>query len=249
MPCRNVSVAGYRLADYRRPRHQSVARVLAALDAAFLESSRCYFGGGTRMALELDEYRESGGLDFLCADLNGYRSMRAAISEHSLGPILPKPSAGITLLRDVRADQYGIRTVLGVDGEPVKFEIILEARIALAPGHAWGIPVICLGQTSCFAEKWLANADRWIDSAVLSRDAVDLAFMLSAWNAADAHAGALLAERAYGAAIRRAAVGACTRLIEDAPYRKRCAEGLAIEDAKGLLLKLRKLARFAAQLK
>ena len=119
----------------------------------------------------------------------------------------------------------------------------------LAPELVRTIPVACLDQTSCFAEKWLANADRWNDTAVLSRDAIDLAFMLTAWNVAQAQAGALLAEQAYGVAIRRAAVAACTKLVEDAPYRKRCAEGLAIEGAKGLLPKLRKLARFTAQLK
>ena len=171
-----------RAGQYVRPRHRTVARILAALDGGILMQSHCGFGGGTRIALELGEYRESEGIDFLCSDLVGYRALRTTIGEHSLGLILPALPAGITLLRSVRADQYGIRTVIGVDGAPVKFEIILEARVHLVPVRHKQFPVPVLDRTACFAEKWLANADRWNDSAVLSRDAIDLAFMLQAWD-------------------------------------------------------------------
>src|SRR5438067_10088251 len=71
------------------------------------------------------------------------------------------------------ADQYGVRTVLAVGGEPVKFEIILEARISVTFTQIRNIPVPALDHTSCFAEKWLANADRWNDVSVMSRDAID----------------------------------------------------------------------------
>jgi hypothetical protein len=33
---------------------------------------------------------------------------------------------------DIRSDQYGIRTKVFVEGKPIKFEIVLEGRIALA---------------------------------------------------------------------------------------------------------------------
>lgn len=210
-----------------------------------LTQARCGFGGGTRIALELDEYRESEGIDFLCSDIAGYRSLRSAIGERSLGAILPALPPGITLLRDVRADQYGIRTVIGVDGEPVKFEIILEARIALDPVAQKGFPVPVLDRTACFAEKWLANADRWNDSAVLSRDAIDLAFMLPAWGDSDARAGAVLAAAAYGKSIRVAALAACSKLQSDLPYRRHCADSLAITDTKSLAAGLRKLEKLA----
>ena len=143
------------MAEYRRPRHRKVARVLNVLNAVFLAQTRCFFGGGTRIALELDEFRESEDIDFLCSDLAGYRALRGGIGERSLGAILPAWPAGITLLRDVRADQYGIRTVIGVDAAPVKFEIILEARIALAPVRHKKFPVPVLDRASCVAS---ANA-------------------------------------------------------------------------------------------
>ena len=236
------------MAEYRRPRHNSVARILAALDATVLMHSHCGFGGGTRIALELDEYRESEDIDFLCSDLGGYRVLRSGIGERSLGAILPAWPAGMALLRDVRADQYGIRTVISVDGAPVKFEIILEARIDLAPVRHKKFPVPVLDRATCFAEKWLANADRWNDSAVLSRDAIDLAFMLQAWGTDAALAGSALATAAYGDAIRQCALNACTKLRDDAAYRKHCTANLAISDTKTLAAGLRKLEKLALAL-
>lgn len=51
-----------------RPRHQRVMTLLDSLDDEILERNACFFGGGTRIVLELDEYRESLDVDFLCAD-------------------------------------------------------------------------------------------------------------------------------------------------------------------------------------
>ena len=154
--------------EFRRPRHRAVWRVLESLNAKALARANCLFGGGTRIALELNEYRESEDMDFICCDITGYRSLRASIGEHSLGELMPKAKSGVSLLRNVRADQYGIRTILSVDGEPVKFEIILEARIQVAAATLKEISVPVLDHVSCFAEKWLANADRWNDKSVLA---------------------------------------------------------------------------------
>ena len=54
-----------------RVRHLAVAKALATLDAGFLKRSQCFFGGGTRIVLELKEYRESADIDFLCSDREG----------------------------------------------------------------------------------------------------------------------------------------------------------------------------------
>lgn len=231
------------MAEYQRDRHRKVARVLDTLDWKVLEGSKCYFGGGTRVALELNEYRESEDIDFICSDLSGYRALRSRIDTRSLGDLMTKSKRGVSLLRDVRADQYGFRTVFGVDGHPLKFEIILEARIQVASMKVRGIPVPALDRVSSFAEKWLANADRWNDTAVLSRDAIDLAFMLMAWDIEDAVAGAQMAAGAYGNAVARAAHAASTKLLEHPAHRKQCIENLAITDAKRLVSGLQIFAR------
>ena len=93
--------------DLERPHHQRVLTLLNSLSAELLESTACFLGGGTRIVLELDEYRESFYVDFLCADQAGYRELRNHVSTRSLGGIFSEPP---TLLRDVRADMYGIRT-------------------------------------------------------------------------------------------------------------------------------------------
>ena len=151
--------------EFRHMRHARVWKVLAALDSEFLASARCFFGGGTRIVLELDEYRYSSDIDFLCADTDGYRALRSTISNVSLGEILRDP---LPLAREVRADRYGIRTVLAIDDEPVKFEIISEGRVSISPDDSSSWPVQPLDDRSCFAQKFLANADRWADKAVLS---------------------------------------------------------------------------------
>jgi len=94
---------------YTRVRHHAVDKALVALNGAFLGRAKCYFGGGTRVVLELKEYRESADIDFLCSDRTGYRALRSTITNDSLGEICTRP---IKLAREVRADQYGIRTVL-----------------------------------------------------------------------------------------------------------------------------------------
>ena len=109
------------------------------------------------------------------------------------------------------------------------------------------IPVPVLDRVSCFAEKWLANADRWSDTAVLNRDVIDLAFMMRAWSPEEAAAGATLAAAAYGDTVVFCARAAATKLIEDVRYRRHCVDSLSIEDGAGLIAGLRQLSKFLKQ--
>lgn len=49
---------------FSRPHHQRIHEVLLALDANFLREHQCYFGGGTAIVLQHDEYRESMDMAF-----------------------------------------------------------------------------------------------------------------------------------------------------------------------------------------
>ncbi|MDD7812451.1 nucleotidyl transferase AbiEii/AbiGii toxin family protein [Mycobacterium sp. CSUR Q5927] len=154
-----------------------MAGVLHALDAELLAAFRCYFGGGTALALRYGEYRESVDIDFLISDKDGYRDLRQKVRQsEGFNALTRRP---VAVLRPVVADQYGIRTVLDVDGEPIKFEIILEGRIALeTPAPVDNIcGVTTLTDLDMVASKLLANSDRWADRAVFSRDVIDLAMM------------------------------------------------------------------------
>ncbi len=55
-----------------------------------------------------------------------------------------------------------------------------------------------LKRTDLFAEKILANADRWYDASVLYRDAIDLAMMIECWGHIP-DAAISKAQAAYGA--------------------------------------------------
>ena len=226
--------------EFKRPGHLRVWRALKCFDAGLLTDTCCYFGGGTRIVLGLGEYRESADVDFLCADGPGYRRLRNTISPNSLGDILREP---IALSREVRADRYGIRTFLDLDGEPVKFEIITEGRILIDPDPAAALPVPALEPASCFAEKFLANADRWADRSVLSRDVIDLAFMIRGWGNAAAVAGLERATGAYGNVVVDSLSKSVSKLKEDPGYLRHCSEELAVSDGRELHSGLRALSQ------
>lgn len=227
-----------RIAMYSRPRHTAVAKVLSSLDSAFLGHSKCFFGGGTRVVLELKEYRESADVDLLCSDREGYRALRSAITNSSLGKIAARP---ITLAREVRADQYGIRTIVKVGEELIKFEIVREARIDLGGVSVKGIHVPCLDRRSCLAEKVLANDDRWIDESVLNRDIIDLAYMIEAWGPELFVDGMNLAHQAYGDTVFRSLRSAAQKLTDKKAYYRKCIEGLRVTKTGKLLSGLKRI--------
>jgi hypothetical protein len=222
---------------FKRPHHQLVQQVLSALNADFLRENKCYFGGGTRIVMELDEYRESLDIDLLCADSGGYRSIRSTVSEHSLGSLLSKQ---LPLAREVRADRYGIRTFFDVDGAKIKFEIVSEGRINLEAVNLDGLVIPALDRVSCFAEKLLANADRWGDKSVMSRDIIDIAFMVSHWGVIPQEAF-VKAENAYGSVIHNNLENAATLLQDDPIYRAHCIDALDVSDRERLQAGLEKI--------
>lgn len=162
---------------FERAHHQRVAQLLTSLDAAKLAAHHCYFGGGTVIALLHGEYRESRDVDFLVSELASYRALRAIVSSDGIAGLFKQP---VKALREARTDQYGIRTIIEVDGVPIKFEIVLEARIVLdcPPDDNAVCGIRALAPVDQVAEKLLANSDRWADDAVDARDLIDLAMML-----------------------------------------------------------------------
>ena len=209
---------------FKRPHHQRVARILDALNVPLLTEAACYFGGGTAIVLLLNEYRESVDVDLLCASHEGYRTLRNAVNENSLGPLLTQ---ALPLARAVRSDRYGIRTFLMVDDVPIKFEIVREDRIPLQAQTHPGIPILTLSQVDMFAEKLLANTDRWADRSTTSRDIIDLAMMVHHWGPIPPSAW-LKVEDAYGASARRAFVKA-QELLADEAHLAECLRKMSME--------------------
>lgn len=214
---------------FEREHHRNVALVLQALEPQELAQRSCWFGGGTAMALRYGEYRESLDIDFLVSDRQGYRDLRQMLGGVAgLDPLL-RPGMALERVREVRTDQYGIRTHVRSGGATIKFEIVLEGRIALErPGAADAVcGVATLTPLDLAAEKLLANADRWNDDAVFSRDLIDLAFQ-------DARptvlkAACAKAEGAYGSSIR-SSLSASMQRLRDRPHRlDECMKTLRID--------------------
>ncbi len=163
---------------FKRLHHQRIHTLLQNLDSDLLVRCECYFAGGTAIVLALDEYRESVDIDFLCASSHGYGELRSVVFDHGLNGLMRQP---VTQLREVRSDRYGIRTFVEVDDAPIKFEIVQEGRIELSGeiDPRFGVPT--LSRSDMYAEKLLANADRYNDVSVMSRDIIDLAIMINHW--------------------------------------------------------------------
>lgn len=217
-------VQGYCL--FRRAHHQRVWQVLENLDASILNHTSCYFGGGTAIVLLLNEYRESVDVDLLCASQEGYRQLRNMVSENSLGALMKQP---ITLMREVRADRYGIRTFCKIDDTPIKLEIVREDRIELSADLTTTIPVPVLSRDDMYAEKLLANTDRWADRSTASRDAIDLAMMIHHWGPVPPQAWVKV-HKAYGASADRAISQACT-LLADTTHLLACLTKMGMDVA------------------
>jgi hypothetical protein len=222
--------------QFERPHHQRIAHVLSALNASTLMEHGCYFGGGTCIALRYGEYRESVAIDFLVSDPAGYRELRQLLtSPAGLAAITHAHAPALVALREIRADQYGIRTQIQMDGHGIKFEIVREARINLEPPGAsdviCGVPT--LTRLDLAASKLLANSDRQADDGVFNRDVIDLAMMqlpLPALRAALAKS-----EQAYGASVARDLGKAIDRLQHRKGWLERCMHVMSIQISKAVL--------------
>ena len=222
-----------------RPQHIIIQSALRSMDTAFLERSRCYFGGGTAIVLMHGEYRLSLDVDFLCADVDGYRELRSAITENGAKAIF---GPGVETVREVKADQYGIRGIVSLDGQPIKFEIVREARIPLGGAVVAGLGVPVLSIESQFAQTLLANADRCLDKSVANRDAIDLGYLVQGHGSIPT-LSVEVAEKAYGTAVLKA-IGQSLERLHTKEGARHAAETLQmrVSDVVGAARSLRQAA-------
>ncbi len=212
--------------DFDVGHHQLIYRVLENLNDKLLSECRVYFGGGTLISLDLGEYRTSNDIDFICSLGSDYRKLRNTVSDRT-PRILLKNNSELEIAR-FTADQYGIRMAIVVDEIPIKTEIIAEARFELdLPRQPSWSPVECLSITDCFTSKLLANADRYADPSVHSRDLIDLAFLRNSQPIPS-----LAIEKAEAAyRVMSPLNTALIKFQSDADLRFHCYENLRISEA------------------
>ena len=174
-------------------------------------------------------------MDFLISDLSSYRYLRNLVREQGVQALMRITDAGQFQAADVRSDQYGIRTKVYVETNPIKFEIVLEGRIGLAkPGKEDSIlGVATLTKLDMAASKLLANSDRGLDMGVHCRDVIDLAMIhLSKSEFSEATAKA---QEAYGEAILRDLSKVIDMLGETNGLLERCMKAMDISVPRALL--------------
>jgi hypothetical protein len=220
----NKSWIGSEFMDFKVNRHQIIHQILKGLNRDLLSECRAYFGGGTLISLDLGEYRTSNDIDFICPFGADYSRLRRSINE--LTPqILLMDDSHLEISR-ITIDQYGIRLGIVSNGVTIKTEIIAEAGFELDPPRQpnWS-PVQCLSVSDCFTSKLLANADRYNDSSVRSRDLIDLAHLRLAGSIPTS--AIAKSEAAYYRAMP-ALTDALTQFQRDLDWRFDCYEQLNI---------------------
>jgi len=221
---------------FTREYHQAIAQILYALDGERLREHRCLFGGGTAIALRYGEYRESVDIDFLVSSKAGYRDLRQ-LARNGMPALCKDSYLPFEQTKDVRIDQYGIRTMFSVVGRDIKFEIVMEGRVELEePGKD---DVVCgiatLSSLDMATSKLLANSDRCYDDGAFNRDIIDLAMMKPSRRLLEN--AVLKAQAAYGNAILRDLAGAIERMETREGWMERCMYVMAIDIPKAVLWK------------
>jgi hypothetical protein len=209
--------------------------VLSSLDADLLRERKCLFGGGTAMALRHGEYRESTDIDFLVSDIGSYRELRQSVTSAEGLNALVREGVALERSRDIRADQYGLRTGVAIDGQEIKFEIVLEGRFELAPPRAEDVVcgVATLTPLDMATSKLLANSDRWADDSAFSRDLIDLAMMSPPLRLL--RQAVVKAEGAYGSSVLRDLGKAVDGIRNRQGRLERCMQAMAMTLPKAVL--------------
>ena len=214
--------------SFRLDHHNKILTILQSFNSNLLKQSFAYFGGGTLIALDFEEYRRSKDIDFICpVSSSGYKQLRTVIYDEGYKALF-KDLSKIQIGRST-TNQYGIRMLVVVDDIPIKSEIIAEVRFELDPPRypAWS-PVACLSINDCFTAKLLANSDRYMDSSVEARDLIDLAVLRL--NLPIPQLAIDKAENAYE--VIRPLKEAVRSFQEKPEFRDKCFTGLQIEDSQ-----------------
>jgi len=210
------------MAEYLIEHHQIVESALENFNADFFCANNIFFGGGTRIALELDEFRESIDIDFLCPNRDSYRAVREQVTNLSLGKLVKKD---FTYIRDIRADRDAVRTVIEHKNTRIKLEFVSFDNYDLTSCYDVNkFPVPFLDKNSCFYTKLLANADRKLVEPY--KDVFDIVAMYKAWGSIPEQA-IKSAEKHYGKkVIIPDLIESLEALINDSIKYKKAAKNL-----------------------
>lgn len=212
--------------NFRLDHHNKILTILQSFNTELLNQSLAYFGGGTLISLDFEEYRWSKDIDFICPVFSsGYKQLRTVIYDGGYKALFDDISQ--IQIGQSTTDQYGIRMLVVVDNVLIKTEIIAEVRFELdPPRYTEWTSVPCLSINDCFTAKLLANSDRYMDSSVEARDLIDLAVLR--FHFPIPHSAIDKAENAYE--VMRPLKKAVRSFQEKPEFRDKCFTGLQIDN-------------------
>lgn len=215
------------------PHHQDIWEALSCFNSQLFADKNILFGGGTRIALEINEYRKSIDIDFLCTQ-GGYRAVREQTTSNSIGQLTKAPNSFV-FPRGIRVDRDAVRTAIKVKESVIKLEFVRFDQVPLVADTRNNLfPVPFIDRTTCFATKLLANADRYTRED--KKDIFDLCMMHHAWGSIPKEAWKI-ANDDYSS---RVIINALDLALEDMMGKKdeylEIAERLSIHSDTALLL-------------
>lgn len=212
---------------FRRKHHKDIAAVLSKMNSSSLMETQCFFAGGTAISLQLNEYRESVDIDFLCSDKEGYKKIRSEISSGNAEFLFGKE---IDLPRELKVDRHGIRGRIFSNESIIKVEIAsVDSSIKLSGEYNYNLNVPVLSQSDLFVQKILDNADRGINKSYTNRDIIDLCMMSAAWGGIPVSALRHAVDEYGSKAIARSLMGGLSR-IRDADTLTSNMRDMRIDD-------------------
>jgi hypothetical protein len=70
---------------FRLDHHNKILTILECLDCEVLRKGSAYFGGGTLLALDFEEYRWSKDVDFIASvSTEGYKYLRTVVFDEGM---------------------------------------------------------------------------------------------------------------------------------------------------------------------
>lgn len=183
---------------FKHQRHDYILHILQAMDRHFLNQSGCCFSGGTAIAMAFGEKRLSFDIDFL-ANEQGIKAIRNRVIENGLSSLFTDEAVEV---RQESRNAYSIKGIISFNhGDPIKIEIVHEARIALSFDSgliAQDKGLLTIDKKTMIAQKFLAMCDRGLDVGFHSRDFWDLCVLVNNASSDQIDAGYNLACNSYG---------------------------------------------------
>lgn len=183
---------------FKHQRHDYILHILQAMDRHLLNQSGCYFSGGTAIAMAFGEKRLSFDIDFL-ANEQGIKAIRNRVIENGLSSLFTDEAVEV---RQESRNAYSIKGIISFNhGDPIKIEIVHEARIALSFDSgliAQDKGLLTIDKKTMIAQKFLAMCDRGLDVGFHSRDFWDLCVLVNNASSDQIDAGYNLACNSYG---------------------------------------------------